>query len=101
MIKSNASKCSSKYERFFTLLSQVGTSSKGEAAIYKKLIAELLNVYIQNNDSFPSIFYINGNYPEEVVVSTINTLCGHEVQWVTKSAPPRPNKNYTCVKMAG
>ena len=98
MKKSNSTLCFSKYEKFFALLSEAHT--KDNALSYKKLIAELLNVYIQNNDSFPSMFYINGDYSEAEVTSTINSLCNHTVGWVTKSAPPRPNKNYTCVKMA-
>ena len=98
MKKSNATQCFNKYEKFFTLLSEAHT--KDDALSYKRLIAELLNVYIQNNDNFPSMFYINGDYSEEVVTSTINALCEHAVEWVTKSTPPRPNKNYTCIKMA-
>jgi len=78
------------YERFFLFMELYPNS--------KKLISELLNIYIQNNDSFPSIFYIKGSYSEKEIAKLMKRIAFLNVSWTSSANPPRLSE-HTCVKL--
>lgn len=84
-------KCFEKYKLFFLLIEMYPCC--------RKLVSELLHVYISNNDSFPSMFFLNNNYSEKDISSILQFLKEDiNVKWISKIQPIRQN-NSTCVKV--
>lgn len=82
-----------KYAKFYSLIEL--SSSQEE----KKLIAELFYIYVTNNNCFPSMFYLNNEYSEDLVSSILQKLNTHiKIDW-TKIIEPLRNITQTCVKI--
>lgn len=79
------SEYSNKYAKFFILLDKYPEK--------RKLIADLLSIYISNKDSFPPMFELNVNdsFSEEVLSSTLREL-NVNLCWANVSTPIRTHK---------
>lgn len=76
-------KCFNKYKNFFFLMEKYPER--------KKLVCELLNIYIVNNDSFPQMFTLNGKYPENLINLTLYHINRRiKVKWIDSPQPVRP-----------